>query len=131
MAPAPRASGKGKSKARVQDSDGSGDEGGAPVIKFEGNVQKQYLNQPIEAKQGELRLKTIIAEMKNLGADVKKSLEILSNAAQDVAETLASHEGVDLKEDEIPEDGVSCDCSRRARSRADSTRRASAANQAA
>ncbi|KAL8290172.1 hypothetical protein RQP46_003111 [Phenoliferia psychrophenolica] len=87
-------------KPRVQDSsDGSGDEGG----NVKPDVQPQYLNQPIDPVTGAAKMKTIHTEMRTLATDLAKSLDVLSEAAQDVAETLAKHDE-DLEDGVIPPD---------------------------
>lgn len=102
---APRAAGASQRAKKAADSDDD-----APVLaKFEGNVQAQYLNKPVDPKAAEHRLRSIIAELNTLKNDLVKSLEVLQAAAGDVAESTATHEDVEMG-DEIPEDGVSLPC---------------------
>lgn len=100
---APR--GKERKPTVVVDSDDEDDLPRGP--KFE-HVQDQYLNQPIEGKQGETRLRTMVAEMGLLRKELANCAEQLRYTAQDVAESSATPDEDDMDDGSVPEDSVSC-----------------------
>lgn len=101
--------GKGRKPARLPSSDEeSDDEDRLP--KFE-HVQDQYLNQPVDGKQGDTKIRALLAELSLLQKALNTTLVVLTEAAADVAECSAKKveevEEMEEMEDEVPEDGVS------------------------
>lgn len=91
-------------KARVDDSDSEGDDGRLP--KYE-QIQPQYLNQPIDHKLGESKLKALILDLGNLSKYLKQSASTLYEVAGDVSESLSRPEDEEPDYDDLPEDPVS------------------------
>jgi hypothetical protein len=90
----------GKQRA-VQDS--SDDEG--PLPKY-GDIEPQYLNQPVDAKQSDTKLRGLIGDLNNLLKDLAMSADMIADAAGDVAESTEKDEEKEMGPDEIPEDSV-------------------------
>ncbi|KAM0746330.1 hypothetical protein T439DRAFT_384080 [Meredithblackwellia eburnea MCA 4105] len=72
-------------------------------LKFD-KVDQRYLNQPVEPKLGDAKIKSIIAELRLLKKELEKSLEVMTEAATEIAESLSTGEEVDVDQD-LPEDG--------------------------
>lgn len=66
-----------------------------------------YLNQPVDQKQAESKLKTLIGELGTLSVALKKSADNLTDAAGDLAETVRKDNEADPDYDNLPEDPVS------------------------
>lgn len=105
--PSTAAKGKDRKPARLPSSDAEEESDGGRLPKFE-HVQMQYLNQPVDGKQSDTKLRALLAELKLLKKELGTTLEVLGEAASDVAESSAKKaEEVEEMEDEVPEDEVS------------------------
>lgn len=63
-------------------------------------VEPIYLNQPIDSKQGDQKLKVLVGTFNVLSKDLRDCLTVLHNVASDLAESLAE----DVKDQEYDED---------------------------
>lgn len=105
MPPPGRKSSGGKKAARVEESDDSdGDDLQLPKY---GDIQPEYLNQPVNQKQGESKLKTLIGELAALSQSLKQSADNLTEVAGDLAESLKQDDNAPFDYDNLPEDPVS------------------------
>ena len=104
MAPPGRKS-SGKQKARVEDSDSDGDEGRVP--KYD-DIQPEYLNQPIDSRQGDSKIRTLSGELSLVVKELKSTAETIMLVAADLASSLSQPEVFEnLDYDNLPEDPVS------------------------
>lgn len=103
--PPPGRKSSGKQKARVEDSDSEGDDGRLP--KYE-NIQPEYLNQSIDSKVGETKLKSLITDLAAGVKELKESAKMMIEVAADLASSLSQPgQSENLDYDNLPEDPVS------------------------
>lgn len=107
---------KSKPKKPVVQSDSGSDSDGVDTIaiKLE-RVSSQYLNQPVDPALAGTKAKGFVADLKLQKKALSDALETLEAVAADVADSLArDDEENELKDDEVPPDGVSLSLSLRA-----------------
>jgi hypothetical protein len=105
MPPPGRKSFGGKKAARVEESDDS--DGDDLRLPKNGDIQPEYLNQPVNQKQGESKLRTLIGELATLSKSLKHSADNLTEVAGDLAESLKQDDNAPFDYDNLPEDPVS------------------------
>lgn len=110
MPPGRAASSKGKQRAVADSSDEEGGDSSDYALKLPkyGQVEKDYLNQPINNDLAAAKCRTLIAELGNARKDLFDTIAQL----RDVAILFATNEGADDEQpefdnDNIPEDSVS------------------------